>query len=528
MGLSSLLLLPAGVIAYLIVTTVYNLYFHPLAKIPGPKISAATHLCEFYYDVICGGVYLFKIEEMHRKYGHIVRITPSEVHVSDPRFYDEIHASSLRKRDKDPRYVAKYGLPESIVATVTHEKHRFRRNLLNDFFSKRAVLGLSGLVAERVQKLISRFEEAQNSQTVISLDDAFSALASDVITSYCYGKHWGFLEAENFGNDIRKGIEHLSIVSHYTRFFPWLVKITRLVSPGTMARLIPANEGVFNFQQSILDYSTAIAQQQRSSGLEKQARQGGKEKDNLILRLTDPKLPLEERSGARLQDELFVILGAGTETTARVLTVAAYYLARDPIVLNTLRTELKQVLPTPTSTASWAELEKLPYMNGVVNESLRFAHGVVGRLARVARDESLTYKDHVIPAGTPMSASAYIIHRDPSIFPNPERFDPDRWIKAAERGEKLTQYIVAFSKGSRGCVGINLAYMELFMVISQFARRFDVHLHDTGPEDIRIVEGPALALDAVRSSSYIGAEAERREELDSAPRRRDRIYVNER
>lgn len=58
-----------GLLNYLVVKTVYRIYFHPLRKIPGPKLAAATHLVEFYYDVVKGGMYLWEIEKMHEKYG---------------------------------------------------------------------------------------------------------------------------------------------------------------------------------------------------------------------------------------------------------------------------------------------------------------------------------------------------------------------------------------------------------------------------------------------------------------------------
>jgi hypothetical protein len=61
--------LVALVLGFLAVRTVYNLYFHPLSKFPGPKLAAATFLYEFYYDVIKSGMYIWEIERMHSKYG---------------------------------------------------------------------------------------------------------------------------------------------------------------------------------------------------------------------------------------------------------------------------------------------------------------------------------------------------------------------------------------------------------------------------------------------------------------------------
>lgn len=68
-GWSHILSILLGVITLLVFRTFYRVYFHPLSKIPGPKLAAATHLYEFYYDIICGGRFLFQIEKLHKKYG---------------------------------------------------------------------------------------------------------------------------------------------------------------------------------------------------------------------------------------------------------------------------------------------------------------------------------------------------------------------------------------------------------------------------------------------------------------------------
>lgn len=65
---------------------------------------------------------------------------------------------------------------------------------------------------------------------------------------------------------------------------------------------------------------------------------------------------------------------------------------------------------------------------------------------------SLLFTDKLLQ--TPMSCSAYFIHMNPEIFPEPESFEPERWLRAAERGEKLHRYLVSFSAGSRQCVGM--------------------------------------------------------------------------
>ncbi|KAL5332911.1 cytochrome P450 [Aspergillus crustosus] len=412
----------------LLTRSIYRLYFHPLRYIPGPKLAAATHLYEFYYDIYSSGRFLFHIEELHRQYGPIVRITPREIHISDPNFYEEIYAPSSRRREKDPKCVPAIAVRESMMTTIGHEHHRFRRNILDNFFSKRSVMELTPMIEERIEKLIARFQEFHESKSAVQLDDAFAALTADIITYYCYGKLWGFLEDRDFKSDIMAAANEITSICHVIRFFPFLDTLLQR-APGWMVRILaPGKKSLFDFQNSIKE-------------------------EALLDNLTNPDLPPEERSTRRLVEESQVVLGAGTETTGRTLSIAAYHLAQYRDALQQLRAKLKQVLPAVSSTCTLPELEQLPYL-------------------------------------TPMSSfSSYFIHRNPTIYPRPDQFDPNRWIQSngkAVNGERLDRYLTPFTKGSRACLGINLAYAELYMTLAYLVRQVDFELHNTGPEDPRV------------------------------------------
>lgn len=235
-----------------------------------------------------------------------------------------------------------------MVAAVGHEQHRFRRGILRDFFSRRAVIELSESVNERVLKLMERMEKSRLSQTPVRLDDAFNALTSDIITSYCCGKHWNFVEDQGFRNDLRKATADAIEFTHITRFVPWLVYAMSHLSPRTLSVLMPGKAALFEFLESFLEYGkTATLSDKRKT---------------MVATLADPSIPPEERTYNRLRDETFALLAAGTETTARVLTVAFYHFAYDSRVREALQAELKQAMPTLESTPTLPELEQLPYL----------------------------------------------------------------------------------------------------------------------------------------------------------------------
>jgi len=186
--------------------------------------------------------------------------------------------------------------------------------------------------------------------------------------------------------------------------------------------------------------------------------------------LLQSDLPAIEKESRRLAEEAVLLVGAGTHTTSWCLTVIAFHLLANPTLLKQLKEELKSVHPNPNSRPSLQELERLPFLTGVLKEGLRLGYGATGRSARIAPDASLKCGNWVIPPGTPVSLTIPLTHHDETIFPNPEAFLPDRWI--LEDSSRLDKYLVSFSKGSRVCVGMNLAWAELYLCIAGVFSRF--------------------------------------------------------
>jgi Cytochrome P450 len=167
------------VAAYLSAQLLYRLFFSPISSIPGPRLAAATWWYEFYYDIFNYGKYVFKITSLHEKYGPILRISPYEVHISDPEFYDTLYAASnTNRKDRWSWYTAGLGLPESTLGTVKQTLHKNRRAAMSSFFSKQTVRSLEPLIHERAIKLASRFQTLAEAEEVIPINLAFSAFSN--------------------------------------------------------------------------------------------------------------------------------------------------------------------------------------------------------------------------------------------------------------------------------------------------------------------------------------------------------------
>jgi cytochrome P450 len=111
----------------------------------------------------------------------------------------------------------------------------------------------------------------------------------------------------------------------------------------------------------------------------------------------------------------------------------------------------------------------------------------VGRSPRINKSKTLQHGALFIPPGTPVSSSTYILHHNESVFPNSHTFDPERWLNdpTGPNGKKpLGRYLMSFSKGSRYCLGMQLAYAIMEVMLTALVMRYDLELYETTERDI--------------------------------------------
>ena len=169
-------------------------------------------------------------------------------------------------------------------------------------------------------------------------------------------------------------------------------------------------------------------------------------------------LPSAEKNFSRVNDEVVTITSAGFETVAQTLRFIVYHVYSNSIVLHRLRVELRGLFsslkPDLQGEPTLTQLEHLPYLTAVIMEGLRLSPGVATRLARIAPDRELVYDDNtVIPAGTPVSMTTLLMHRDERVYPEAQKFEPERWMDK-EMVKKAEKTFAPFSRGTRICLGM--------------------------------------------------------------------------
>lgn len=180
-------------------------------------------------------------------------------------------------------------------------------------------------------------------------------------------------------------------------------------------------------------------------------------------------------SDAEVRDQVVTLLGAGYDTTASSLAWLLWCASTTPGVWEALRQEADAVLGAPGTTllADRAVLDQLDFADRVVHETLRLHPAGVISPREAAVD--VTCGEHTIRRGTLILWSPHLVGRDAAAWPDPLRFDPDRWHDLNdEQREQAERAWVPFGRGARRCIGFALAQMELTLLAARLAQRLDI------------------------------------------------------
>ena len=175
---------------------------------------------------------------------------------------------------------------------------------------------------------------------------------------------------------------------------------------------------------------------------------------------------------------------AGSETTAISLSSIFYNLVKHPRVYKKLMEELDEaamngiITERERSKVSWAEAQKLPYLDAVIQESFRIhpAAGLI--LERIVPPQGMDILGEHIPGGTIVGCNAWVLHRRPEIFGSDVNvFRPERWLEAKpDRLKEMKATMFQFGAGARTCIGKNISLLEIYKLVPTFLRNFEIEL----------------------------------------------------
>ncbi|KAH6691824.1 sterigmatocystin biosynthesis P450 monooxygenase [Leptodontidium sp. MPI-SDFR-AT-0119] len=445
---------------------IHHVLTDPLRRIPGPRLNRYTIIPLKVQTM--RGRRVHYIHELHSKYGSTVRISPTEVAISDLASTREIHriGSGYLKSEWYAKFTEESEDSLGIFAMINPKQHAVRRRLFSAAFSQTALLQWDEVLQSRTTLVIQKIREQAMSRNGANIFSWFTFMATDVIAELGFGESLHSLEhgkKSSFSEDLEK-----------VMMFSGLRAELGFVATILSRLPIPSIQLWLGSNKRIEAYGVAAIATNKSLA----AR--GETKDTLftkMLRESDEKTG--RLSDADIQREASNLIIAGSDTTAVTLTYLVWAVLKNPEVKSKLVTELSGIGNNPNSK----DTNSLPYLGAIIKETLRLYGAAPGSLPRAVPRGGRTIDSYFIPEGTTVSTQAHTLHRDPRIFPSPLQFQPERWL---EPTQEMKDAWLPFGGGSRVCIGLHLAQSELSLAAAKFFKECSTTKVRTRDEDMEL------------------------------------------
>lgn len=343
---------------YVVGIIVQRLWLSPLASFPGPRLAALTSLYEFYYDTICCGQFTFHIGRLHEKYGPIVRISPYELHVNDPDYYEVLYARDT-PRDKFEYYQRPFGAPLAALNTIDHQRHRLLRSHMNPFFSMGRIRQQEPALRALLDKLCRRLEAWKETGCPVNIEYPLTCYTTDVITDYTMGDGYHYLDQPDFIPAWNHTLMGTAKTLVFFRPIAWILPVLFSMPERLVAWLNPGMELFFQFQRRCRTIIRAITTDYQQQTDKRQFDDSQRQK-TFFHDVLGSSLPEQDKSAERLAQEMQILVSAGAETTAKAMSYITFYLLNDPTTMKKLMDELNTL--DPDGNASLVQLEQMPYL----------------------------------------------------------------------------------------------------------------------------------------------------------------------
>lgn len=388
-----------------------------------------------------------------------MRLGPSEATFTSAAAVKEIYCSGGSGYDKTEFYnlFTVYGR-RTMFSTLDKEAHARRKRILADRYANSNVMKSESLkgVEERSGRFLGRVRgsstSADGGSNTIDIYTALHAYAFDCASHHLF---------HPLGADSLRREEDERIMLEVTSDSSLQNRLVRYWSP-TVHRLVGS---VLSLVAPPRD--TPLA---NKFVLENSVRGDEARPFTLLSRLSDKSWDLESLTVAA---ECLDHMAAGIDTTGDALCFLMWELSQ-PRSLR-FQEKLRQELQSIAAMGTEKNWDKLPYLDAVVNEGLRCFPAIPMSLPRYVPRGGRTIDGFFVPEHTIVSCQAHSVHRlDKTVFPQPDRFDPERWLLSGGDGdaEKRKRLFFPFSAGGRGCVGKHLALAEMKILLRDVYTRY--------------------------------------------------------
>ncbi len=398
---------------------------------------------------------------IRRALGDVVKVkvgTDQILFVADPEIIEHVLETNHRNYVKS-RYLKRMAtIFGSNVIIADGEDWRRRRKFLRPAFTRAHIEELGWLVVGEVTAMIERWRLASRQGQPINALDEFMDLTLGVIVKSLLGVDVGAR-----GSIIARALAVMLATSE-----------RRLWTPINVPSSVPI--------PSNLALKRAIAQLDQAvySIIGERRKSGDGRNDILSALLSAEGDPDDPISDVDIRDEIVGMIVAGHETTATTLTWAVEALSRHPNIDRRLRAEVQEVLQGRTPTIG--DAADLKYCRMVLQETMRLRPPVWTVSREALADDQV--KGVRIAAGTVVMMSPFVVHRHDGYWPNPEGFDPERFVDGEPAGAAKYAYF-PFAGGPRRCVGKHFSMTEMLIALPMLIQNFQLSLIPGHPVEMQ-------------------------------------------
>ncbi|KAK4071825.1 hypothetical protein Trihar35433_3889 [Trichoderma harzianum] len=455
------------IFVYCLSISIYRLWFHPLARFPGPSLLSVSYF-PFMYTYSIRGKWMRTAERLHVQYGPIVRVGPNHLAVDGSVAWTEIYANRGAGKSEYPKPRGFFfNGDETSILAAPRDVHRRLRRHLSHAFSESALVEQEGIIASYIDLLMSRLSERAGKGSKINIVDWLNFAAFDIIGDLTFADSFDSLRNSGYHPWVRNIFKNIQAAS-YTWF------ATNYPPLQTVMRTFTSNETV-----KISQYNQQLAVEKALARMSLGPEPADGRRDFMTYMLRKTRTGEEGMTQEEILATAPVLVTAGSETTATLLSGFFFYLPSNPTAYWRLTEEIRSTFNSEDDI-NMRSASSLPYLQACLEEALRIYPPAAETPWRVSPGDMLL--DQFVPAGTHISVSQWATYRNPKYFKDASSYVPERWLLPAhphydaQFNNDNKSAFKPFSHGPRDCIGKNLAYAEMRLIVARFLFRFDYEL----------------------------------------------------
>ncbi|XP_028633854.1 cytochrome P450 3A13-like isoform X2 [Grammomys surdaster] len=448
----------------LVLLYLYGTSTHGLFKklgIPGPKPLPFVGTMLFYRK----GMWKCDIE-FRKKYGDMWGLydgkTPVLV-ITDPDMIKDVLVKECYSVFTNRQPLGPAGILKKSVSRSENVEWKRIRSLLSPAYTSGKLKEMFPIIQHYGNVLVKNISLEVKKGKLIVMKDIFGAYSLDVIISTSFGVNVDSLNNPQnpFLNNIRKlfKLSFFNPLIFSMAIFPFLNQIYNILNISIFPsdaiiffkkfREKTKNNRLENRQENSVDFLQLMMNSQNSKNVEESHKA-----------LSDLEIVAQSIS--------FIM--AGYEGTSNVLSYIMYTLATHPDVQKKLQYEIDAVLPN-NAPATYNGLVQIEYLDMVISETLRL-YPIGARISRLSKKDT-EISGVFIPKNTKVAVPLFILHRDPEYWPEPEKFNPERFSK--ENKDRINPYVyMPFGNGPRNCIGMRFALINMKLAVVKILQNFSV------------------------------------------------------